>query len=68
MVFYYFGSNAGSVVVNFTLVFLKGNKSVNELVQILESSVKNGTVHLLAVEKETLRLTLPGEFLCCIFV
>lgn len=50
-------------MVNFTLVFLKGNKTVGELVQILQISVYNGTVNSIPVERGTLHLILPSEFM-----
>ncbi|XP_078379812.1 hemicentin-1-like isoform X12 [Oculina patagonica] len=49
----------GSIVVNFTLVFLKGNQTVDQLLKILEIAVENRTIHLLPVERDTLRLILP---------
>ena len=54
----------GSVVVNFTLVFIRGNKSVEGLLQVLKRAGDNGTVKEISVERETLRLVLPpsGEF------
>ena len=48
-------------MVNFTLVFLKGNRTVDQLLKVLEIAVDNKTVHLLLVERGTLRLTLPSE-------
>ena len=50
--------------MNFTLVFIRGNKTVEELLQVLKSSVANGTVHTIPVERGTLSLVLPfsGEF------
>lgn len=54
----------GSIVVNFTLVFLKGNQTVDQLLNILEIAVDNKTIHLLPVEKDTLRLILPSELWC----
>lgn len=63
MLFYNFDRN-GSVVVNFTLVFLKGNRTVDQLLKVLEIAVDNKTVHLLLVERGTLRLTLPSESGC----
>lgn len=47
-----------NVMVNFTLVFFKGNKTVDELHQVLEKSVENGSVYSLPVQRGTLRLTL----------
>ena len=67
--FYCFDSSDASdnVMVNFTLVFFKGNKTVDELHQVLEKSVENGSVYSLPVQRGTLRLTLISEFtiLCC---
>lgn len=67
--FYCFDSSDASdnVMVNFTLVFFKGNKTVDELHQVLEKSVENGSVYSLLVQRGTLRLTLISEFtiLCC---
>ena len=48
-------------MVNFTLVFIRGNKTVEELVKVLEDAVKNGTVNSIAIERETLWLVLPRE-------
>lgn len=49
-------------MINFTLVFLKGNKTVEDLVKILETSVSdNGTISSLSVARDTLRLILPSE-------
>lgn len=49
-------------MVNFTLVFLKGNKTVEDLVKILETSISdNGTINSLIVARGTLRLILPSE-------
>lgn len=45
-------------MVNFTLVFFKGNNAVDELLQVLEKSVQNGSVYSIPVESGTLRLTL----------
>lgn len=58
--FYCFDSSDASdnVMVNFTLVFFKGNKTVDELHQVLEKSVENGSVYSLPVQRGTLRLTL----------
>ncbi|KAM7442287.1 Hemicentin-1 [Porites harrisoni] len=50
----------GSVVVNFTLVFIRGNKSVDNLLQVLKESVDNGSVLAIPVERETLYLILPS--------
>ena len=38
-------------MVNFTLVFFKGNKTVDELHQVLEKSVENGSVYSLPVQR-----------------
>ena len=52
-------------MINFTLVFLKGNKTVEELVKMLETSVADiGTINLLHVARDTLRLILPRESRC----
>ena len=72
VLFYCFDRN-GSVVINFTLVFLKGNKTLEDLVKILETSIAdNGTINSLTVARGTLRLILPSEslyhFLYCIYV
>ena len=49
-------------MINFTLVFLKGNKTVEDLVNILETSIsENGTINSFPVAKDTLRLILPSE-------
>ena len=49
-------------MINFTLVFLKGNKTVEDLVNILETSIsENGTINSLRVANDTLRLILPSE-------
>ena len=50
--------------MNFTLVFIRGNKTVEELLQVLKSSVASGTVYTIPVERGTLSLVLPfsGEF------
>jgi len=41
------------------LVFIKGNKTVDELVQVLQNSVDNGSIQMIPVERPTLRLVLP---------
>ena len=52
-------------MINFTLVFLKGNKTVEDLVNILETSIsENGTINSFPVAKDTLRLILPSELSC----
>lgn len=45
-------------MVNFTLVFFKGNNTVDELLQVLEKSVQNGSVYSIPVESGALWLTL----------
>ena len=62
-ILYYSVDRNGSVVVNFTLVFIKGNKTVDELVQVLQNSVDNGSIQMIPVERPTLRLVLPSEFM-----
>lgn len=46
------------------MVFIRGNKTVEELLQVLKNSVANGTVKDIPVERGTLGLVLPfsGEF------
>ena len=53
-------------MVNFTLVFIRGNKSVDNLLQALKESVDNGSVLAIPVEIETLHLILPCELTLCI--
>ena len=49
-------------MINFILVFLKGNKTAEDLVKILEISVSNnGTINSLFVARDSLRLIFPSE-------
>ena len=66
--FIIFAYRNGSVVVNFTLVFIRGNKSVDNLLQVLKESVDNGSVLAIPVERETLHLILPCELTLCILL
>ena len=60
------------MIINFTLVFLKGNKTAEELVKMLEMSVAdNGTIDSFRVARDSLRLILPSEsdaILCILFI
>ncbi|XP_068685500.1 hemicentin-1-like [Montipora foliosa] len=49
----------GSVVVNFTVFFIRGLKTPDKMVVAFNDAVNNGSVALLSVEKGTLRLILP---------
>ena len=53
-------------MVNFTLVFIRGNKSVDNLLQVLKESVDNGSVLAIPVERGTLHFILPCELTLCI--